>query len=614
MKLNAKQIAALPKEYFGLPKEKRYPMPDKEHVLKAIQFFGYCKKSEQKELADNINRRARELKVTVKVSPKNPFFKFVDKFNVLKENGEYVAEFHMGSISPIVTPSGEVQEKPYIKRISDILESDDDCIDEIKDLFTKKENKDLKESFNTPYTGWLQQKHPAMSLEERDYVKPETLGNIEIDYKDLMYNMAVNLEKNKMIDKYNNNALHHHSNELMYELIGIIKSEMNKSERDNDTILSILNVLINNKPYLLYALSYIGFIDSDYLNEIVQKLNIQGNDIPYLPKSVNVSNRLGTPDVFFNTTVPDEGVPYSYNFTESEMLYCDAFNCNDNTLGLRFVNGISEFFKNMGYKEPQPAFDLNTNDRPAFRLKINNLVKKLFLDGYYIFNNNSYGFFVKLKEQTNFIYYGQILKDNKNDDVLCLVLVHDIKNDNLYHTLCNDILNSIAFKINYRIFSFNDTKVCNESMIDGLRKVSNFLKRISINKDGDIQINLTSESTNHMDIYDKIHQYITINKKSENMDGLKSNLADLFTLINDIETNYRYNKKADKTTDEYKNAIKARAFAINDFKQTLKYILKKDFKFNFVKYYEAHRERQDSIIISREKIKSVAALFKLIMV
>ena len=76
-KLTSSQLKALPDEYFGLPKTRQYPMPDEEHVIKAIQFFRYCKPENKDELAKNINRRAKELKMHIKVQPSSAFYKYI---------------------------------------------------------------------------------------------------------------------------------------------------------------------------------------------------------------------------------------------------------------------------------------------------------------------------------------------------------------------------------------------------------------------------------------------------------------------------------------------------------------------------------------------------------
>ena len=66
-----------PIECYGLPDRKAYPMPDKKHVKSAIKFFNYAKPSEEKELADKINEKIKEYKITdISVGDKNRFKKY----------------------------------------------------------------------------------------------------------------------------------------------------------------------------------------------------------------------------------------------------------------------------------------------------------------------------------------------------------------------------------------------------------------------------------------------------------------------------------------------------------------------------------------------------------
>ena len=44
----------LPDDVFGIPQERKYPMPDKEHTLSAIKFFNRVESKYEKQLANNI--------------------------------------------------------------------------------------------------------------------------------------------------------------------------------------------------------------------------------------------------------------------------------------------------------------------------------------------------------------------------------------------------------------------------------------------------------------------------------------------------------------------------------------------------------------------------------
>lgn len=49
---------------FGLPELRKYPMPDKDHVLSAIKFFNYVSPENEKELAKNIKRKMKQYGVS----------------------------------------------------------------------------------------------------------------------------------------------------------------------------------------------------------------------------------------------------------------------------------------------------------------------------------------------------------------------------------------------------------------------------------------------------------------------------------------------------------------------------------------------------------------------
>lgn len=62
---------------YGLPEKKKYPMPDRDHVMSAIRFFNYVSPSDEKELARNIVARIKEYGITdINVGEKNRFGKY----------------------------------------------------------------------------------------------------------------------------------------------------------------------------------------------------------------------------------------------------------------------------------------------------------------------------------------------------------------------------------------------------------------------------------------------------------------------------------------------------------------------------------------------------------
>ena len=50
---------------FGLPELKKYPMPDKSHVLAAIRMFNHVDPSNEKELAKNIISKMHKYNISL---------------------------------------------------------------------------------------------------------------------------------------------------------------------------------------------------------------------------------------------------------------------------------------------------------------------------------------------------------------------------------------------------------------------------------------------------------------------------------------------------------------------------------------------------------------------
>lgn len=67
---------------YGLPKLRKYPMPDKKHVKSAIRFFNYVSPTNEKELAKAILKRMRKYGMSFSdftVGEENRFIKYIPK-------------------------------------------------------------------------------------------------------------------------------------------------------------------------------------------------------------------------------------------------------------------------------------------------------------------------------------------------------------------------------------------------------------------------------------------------------------------------------------------------------------------------------------------------------
>lgn len=77
-KLTAKDRREIDESDFGIPSLRKYPMPDKSHVLSAIKLYGHCPAGYEKELAMNIKRKMKEYNISPDVvGPSNKLRKYL---------------------------------------------------------------------------------------------------------------------------------------------------------------------------------------------------------------------------------------------------------------------------------------------------------------------------------------------------------------------------------------------------------------------------------------------------------------------------------------------------------------------------------------------------------
>jgi GNAT superfamily N-acetyltransferase/biotin carboxyl carrier protein len=118
--LHEDKLKASERTDFGLPEDKKYPMPDKAHVLSAIKFFNYVDPSKEKTLARNINKKIKEynMRDEVNVGEKNRFSKYFKESALLeKASFEDTVEVY-NSLSSIekkyIAPDGTFDDSPYL--------------------------------------------------------------------------------------------------------------------------------------------------------------------------------------------------------------------------------------------------------------------------------------------------------------------------------------------------------------------------------------------------------------------------------------------------------------------------------------------------------------------
>ena len=87
----------LDKRKYVFPEERKFPLPDKAHVLSAIKFFNYIEPSKEKTLANAILKCMKEYGITeVNVGPKNRFSKYYHPKEEKKMGNYYLAHSAKG--------------------------------------------------------------------------------------------------------------------------------------------------------------------------------------------------------------------------------------------------------------------------------------------------------------------------------------------------------------------------------------------------------------------------------------------------------------------------------------------------------------------------------------
>lgn len=105
-------VTTYPLNVYGVPSLKKYPMPDKEHVLSAIKFFNYAGgKSYEKELSDNINKKIKEFKIDdseIHMTDRNKFNKYYKPYGMKHEDSIIISLENCASVAPALTSNTTV--------------------------------------------------------------------------------------------------------------------------------------------------------------------------------------------------------------------------------------------------------------------------------------------------------------------------------------------------------------------------------------------------------------------------------------------------------------------------------------------------------------------------
>lgn len=168
-----------------------------------------------------------------------------------------------------------------------------------------------------------------------------------------------------------------------------------------------------------------------------------------------------------------------------------------------------------------------------------------------------------------------------------------------------------------RTLQLDDEIFANESIKVSETKPSELIEYLcesfKIQQDGTIKV-VVSKKSSYMDEYAENHRLLLANRKLNDYEGMKYNLVYHMILIDAIEKNVLYNKKINKDSELYKDAVKARSFAQNDISTYLPELRRNTKNFDLNKFYQQVKADKATIEINGpDTITGVKKIIKSIL-
>ena len=205
--LKAKDRNALDDSEFGIPSLRKYPIPDKAHVMAAIQRFNYVDSKHEKELAENLIKAMKKFNMMneVEVGPKNRFKKYVDSsYKNFKESYdinpfplELTKEFSVGAMLPMMGSTEGRGTKLANTPIEDVVASNNQDMEKYATLYDTSElENDAIEYRKKIYTG--------TSLDDGIITREEALCESVIPHRNIIFDKEVEELVKKLKEFINN--------------------------------------------------------------------------------------------------------------------------------------------------------------------------------------------------------------------------------------------------------------------------------------------------------------------------------------------------------------------------------------------------------------------------
>ena len=545
-KLTADQLKALPDEMFGLPKTRQYPMPDKAHVIKAIQFFKYCKDSDKPELAKNINRRAKELGMKIKVQPSSAFYKYADK-TILKE-ATLVQEFHIGQLAPIVPIEPQIIKMNFGNGKDDTIGP----IERLNKLWGSQKSLTEKASNTATIV------HEAISNGYQFNANDITTLD-GIDSLSYMTNKWTQSAASLFADR-----LYDHNNKCY----GCIQDYINNHKLDD--IVNLINSMGTQTEYacVLAIISYTTTLSDEEKSYIYNHIN---------KSQINISGIVSTDNI---AGMNKSNIPIKINMSDDDIFHVDQF-----VNMLEGKGAIIDIAFRLATKRFGEEIVFHTGNNLAneahgitSQLRYIDITEKIPNSGYYrkYINEKSFMDFFKIDKR---IYYASICSTSVIN--LFLICIYDYNNEEYNTNILSYCLGvDVPFSIITRVLSFPRRK---HPTIEA-STFKDVYNGIQISKNGNVSF-LMDELEPWQSKYDVCKSMMERNLKDNEYEHYKNNLCALYSMINLIYN--KYNPTLSDDSQEAKSALNVMDKATTLFRDGIGSISKIQPEFNFINYYMA---------------------------
>lgn len=553
-KLSTEDRNKLDSKLFGLPKERKYPLNDEEHIRKAIQFFNFCPKTKRNELATNINKRIRDMDLKIEVDKKNPFYKYVNK------------DFVLESLY-------ELNEKPHSYNV--VFKSDDEINEHEWRLINKFE------------TG-------SYTIHEMNTINDD-MYTYYIDYINFLIYNGVKIDTTFYT--------------CVHDIVIILRDKLKSGTLEPDDTYNVVVEALN-----VFAEMDTKFSNMHYIYRELIALSLMCKILIRTERSKNIIELLDALIIKYKPIGPVH-IPVP----EGDLWLHRVFNTN--LLQYKFTN-ITKMLTDKRFKLEKQLYIMNMEDK---RFEFNNQIRTTYDD---IVEHRNLLSKVDYQLDTNFVSFidgGRVtqfldnialLRLTRMTEVSDVILLHDMYSQPVYISIINNkVYLSLMNKMNNSLLIFVDVldlfdnpqlRLIRATFVQTNRDSNRILTEgFSIDEDGNMKITISSKKS-YMDEYSQNHKLLVENWKNKNYEGVKKNLAFIFALINIIERDPKYKKKDPVM-------IKARAFAINDFKTYLKKLNSVEKDFDFVEYYSNSEYDKLVVNVPKQTILGIKALLKIIL-